>query len=201
MRGRHWACTTIASALLVAGCAGHRHGVPVAARPAPAPVVATTATDPAGDGDGLAPGTDSKALATIWHLRVALNVAALACRGSEGDALVAGYNAMLRNRRALLAAAQAALVAQYRGSAARGSYDSAMTRLYNLYARPAGQPQFCKTAVRIQRAERDVPAAHYADFSADAVVALNQPFAHLPTTSSVAAIRRPAPRHAAKRRH
>lgn len=115
-------------------------------------------------------------LATVWNMRVALNVAALQCRDAESVSLVGGYNAMLRNRKDDLASAEAALMQQYGGTAQRKSYDSAMTRLYNFYAQPFAKQSFCATATRVQRDEARVSRADFTAFAQTALDDLNAPF-------------------------
>jgi hypothetical protein len=159
-------------ATTLAGCAGQQ---PRVAAIEPPPPVAAVVDRPLPDESATRPAAN---LATVWNLRVALNVAALACRGVGSDALVGGYNAMLRNRRALLADAEGAMIAQYGGVARRNAYDSAMTRLYNFYANPRGQPGFCQVAARIQREEADVAESDLVYFAAVALVAINDPFVH-----------------------
>lgn len=110
-------------------------------------------------------------------MRVALNVAALACRGSGSGSLVSGYNAMLQKRQGLLADAQAAALIEYGGRGGQAEYDSAMTKLYNYYAQPLAQGQFCEAARRVQQAEGDVDETSFRNFTSAALVDLNAPFA------------------------
>ncbi len=94
-------------------------------------------------GQGLSPA------AAAWHLRSGLNVAALACRGPDEGAIVAGYNRLLASRRAELADVYRAVSREY-GSAA--AFDAAMTRLYNLFAQPASQAALCANALAVLEA-------------------------------------------------
>ena len=91
--------------------------------------------------------------AAAWHLRSGLNVAALACRGPEEGAIVAGYNRLLSDRRAELAEVYRAVSREY-GSAS--AFDAAMTRLYNTFAQPAAQAALCANALTVL----DAAAAH-----------------------------------------
>lgn len=115
--------------------------------------------------------------AAMWHLRGALNVAALACR-EGGDPLVAGYNALLTGRRAVLVQVERRYAAQWKaGSAAgRDGYDDAMTRLYNFYAQPVGHAGFCAAAAETLAllpavADADLPA-----FAVQRLASLDRPF-------------------------
>ena len=133
-------------AVLAAGCA-HRE---VATAPPPPPTAPVAlAPMPAGaragmtiparlpDGGYATPNHRLTAAATIWHVRTALNVAALACRDAAEPVRVARYNALLASERTAFAAAEKTLAAEYKaggGAAWRDGYDDAMTRLYNYWA-------------------------------------------------------------------
>lgn len=102
---------------------------------------------PAADGAGgyLTPNRGLSGEETTWHLRVALNVAALGCRG----ALVDGYNALLAAHKAALAATADAVTMRYKARFGQGwqaQHDDAMTRLYNFWALPPAQGAFCAAA-------------------------------------------------------
>lgn len=80
-------------------------------------------------------------------MRVALDIAALGRRGAAET--VAGYNALLADREAALAAAGSATEVAYRerhGEACRAAHDDAMTRPYDFFAQPAAQGAFCREA-------------------------------------------------------
>ena len=47
---------------------------------------------------------------SLWHLRSALNVAALSCRTGKGSGVASSYNRMLSRHKAALAAANAAVL-------------------------------------------------------------------------------------------
>jgi hypothetical protein len=115
------------------------------------PVLPTGATPgfvtPIGDGAGgyLTPNRGLSGEETTWHLRVALNVAALGCHGT----LVDGYNALLNAHKAALAATADAVAMRYKarfGQAWQAHHDDAMTRLYNFWALPPAQGAFCEAA-------------------------------------------------------
>jgi hypothetical protein len=133
--------------------------VEVAATPPPAPApLGPMPQPPAGgyagmttparqaDGSYATPNRDLDAAAAVWHLRVALNVAALGCRGAEGAAITAGYNTMLTRDKAALARANAATIKAAGGQAA---YDEAMTQLYNYFAQPSAKAAFCAAAASV----------------------------------------------------
>ncbi len=144
--------------LVLVGCAGR--GPPIDPVTTPPPMTATTAALPAGatpgmriparlpDGSYLTPNRELSPAATLWHLRTALNVAALGCRGAGQETLVDHYNGMLTARKVLLAKTEAQLAAEYRagGGDWRAQYDNAMTRLYNYWSFSPARDGFCRAA-------------------------------------------------------
>lgn len=84
--------------------------------------------------------------ATVWRLRSALNVAALACRGADEQAIVAGYNRLLADHRSELATVYERVSHGFGNAAA---FDAAMTNTYNGFAQPAAQVALCANAVGV----------------------------------------------------
>lgn len=180
------AAALIGFAALLAGCATRPQPVAVLA---PAPVYAPAILPPGGasanlaipvrrpDGSYPTPNQGLSAAANIWHLRVALNVAALGCRGAAEPLLVSTYNQWIRSRSTTLAAAERALIGEYAGATGdRAAYDGAMTRLYNYFAQPPAQPAFCAAAARVSREIAAVRPEALADYAAGAVPLLDAPF-------------------------
>lgn len=177
-------------AATLAGCA-QRAPVPFAVMPPPAVMPRTAVPLPAGASPGmtiplpLADGrypTPSYGLsgpATLWHLRGALNVAALACRGPVGDTITLRYNALLAERRTLLARAQTAVADEYRKSAAtkwQDAWDNNMTRLYNFYALAPARDGFCSAASRVLDAIAATPPERLADYAPAGLAEIDRPF-------------------------
>lgn len=119
--------------------------------------------------------------AAVWHLRAALNVAALACRGPEQTRLVAGYNAMLTARKATLASAQTAYAAQYQraGGDWRDRYDDAMTRVYNFYSQAPARDGFCAAAQTVLADAASTRPESIETFAESRLRVLEQPFIDL----------------------
>lgn len=153
---------------------------------APRPVIGRTW--PAGltipprapDGSYATPNKGLSRAATVWHMRVALNVAALGCRGYGSDRLVSGYNTMLSRHRRELAYAQSSLAREYgvgRGRS-RKAYDDSMTRLYNFWATPSAQEGFCRAAIETIEAleSNDVSGGDLGTFCGTRLGRLEQPF-------------------------
>lgn len=125
--------------------------------------------------DALSPG------AATWHLRAALNVAVLACRGPDEAWLAAQYNAMLATQRVALAGAETALSAEYRGTATseaawRPAYDAAMTRLYNFYAQDFARAGFCHAAAQVLAEAPTIAPVDLPAFAQQRLAELDRPF-------------------------
>lgn len=131
------------------------------------------------DGRYVTPNRDLTPPATIWHFRVALNVAALACRGEEGDRIVAGYNAMLTRAQAPLAAAETHYAAEFKATGAkdwRAIYDNGMTRLYNFFSQSPARDAFCDAAAATLADAAGVADAGLGAFATARLAVLEQPF-------------------------
>ena len=185
---RQFAMVAVTAALL-AGCASKP--VEVAA-PAPTPVapVPVAAPLPKGafpgmkipavlaDGTYPTPNRNLTESAKIWHLRAALNVAALACRGADEAVIVAGYNAMLAAQKPVLAKAEATYSAEYRagGGDWQDRYDDSMTRLYNFFSQSPARDAFCQAAGHVLADGATVQGDTLASFAATRLPILEQPF-------------------------
>jgi hypothetical protein len=177
--------------VLLAGCA-HRVATPVAVALPPAPLPAPVAVAmpigaspnmpipaPLADGSYPTPSQGLSAQGAVWHLRVALNVAALACRGAAGDTIATRYNALLNGRRAAFAGAQDATFKELRASGAKDpqdAWDDAMTRLYNHYALAPARDGFCAAADRVLNALPSVGADGLAEYAPTGLAELDRPF-------------------------
>lgn len=171
--------TAVLAGLFVAGPLAAQEGGAAAqsaeeAAPAPIEGVAASFRAPPRDVSGayMTPNRDLSADETTWHVRVALNVAALACRGDGEAATVAAYNAMLAKDAAPLAAASAGMALRYQakyGAQWQSRNDDNMTRLYNFFAQTVAQREFCAAA---QAALVEANAVDPVDFSRFAAVAL-----------------------------
>ncbi len=182
------AVTTIGLAML-AGCATRKPVVTVAAPP-PAPVAPAPLAMPRGayaglripalmpDGRYATPNRDLSADAAVWHLRAALNVAALACRGPDEATIVAGYNSLLTRQKPALAMAQTRLSAEFKagGGDWQDRYDDQMTRLYNFFSQVPAHAAFCNAAVATLADSATVAPADLPAFAAGRLAVLEKPF-------------------------
>lgn len=115
---------------------------------------------------------------TLWHVRSALNVAALSCRERIHGQLTSNYNQMLKLHRVPLAAAYADEEAHYRtlyGKNWQSKQDSHLTQLYNFFASPVGARQFCATAMTVSMRINDMDAGQLRQYSGSALAALEYP--------------------------
>ena len=134
--------------------------------------------------------TNISPLESLWHLRAALNVAALGCRDADEGTTVAAYNGLIRNQTAAFAAASEAVTAKYKaqyGAGWQDALDRDMTRLYNFFAQPSAQADFCNTAKTVLTQLATVDRAQLADFAVTELPALEAPFWSAPETPMAAA--------------
>ena len=172
-------CILLAIALL-AGCARKPEPKPVVTAPAPRPVpppggATTSLTLPSPDDKGgyRTINSDVGAGEAIWHVRSALNVAALSCEGGNGRAIIADYNALLTKQKAVFAAAYKAEATRQGSSAA---LDRHMTQVYNYFAQPPVQARFCAAAGEVSGKARGLSGADFQAYSSDALQRLEAPF-------------------------
>lgn len=121
---------------------------------------------------GIGPGE------TIWHMRSALNVAALSCRDKSQNQIATNYNQMLRRHRAILANAYTEEQAQFRtkyGSDWQRRQDRHATSVYNFFANPIAARQFCEAAMTISARVNDLDAAQFKEYSRTALAQLERP--------------------------
>ncbi|MEO5492407.1 MAG: hypothetical protein ABIR08_00095 [Sphingomonas sp.] len=122
---------------------------------------------------------DISPLETLWHVRVALNVAALGCRDADEATTVAAYNSLIRRNTAVLTAANDAVSARYKaqyGARWQDVRERDMTRLYNFFAQPAAQADFCNTAKAVLAQIGMVDSAGLMAFAKTELPALEAPF-------------------------
>jgi len=147
---------------------------------APAGAAPNQAIPPLGpDGRYVTPNQGIGAEETSWHVRAALNVAALGCRDASERATVAAYNRLIARNSMVLAAAASGVKARYRARFGAGwepMHDRDMTRLYNFFAQPPAQQRFCAVARDVLAEAQAVRPADFAAFAATALPRLEAPF-------------------------
>jgi hypothetical protein len=151
------------------------------APPAPPAGAAPNQTIPAHDAQDryATPNRDLSRDETSWHVRAALNVAALGCRDAAETETVAAYNRLLRAQSESLAAADAGVKGVYRarhGAAWESTHDRQMTRVYNFFAQPTAHDGFCTAAREVLARAETVAPVRFGDFAAEALPRLEAPF-------------------------
>jgi hypothetical protein len=130
------------------------------------------------DGKYFTPNLDNTDQAAVWHLRNALNVAALGC-DQAGGGVLEHYNAWLRTRAAAIDRYYKAYIREWQAPGWwdwQRVYDDNQTRIYNFYAQPAIRAAFCAVAREevvkvIQVEDDDLPA-----FARESLLRLDRPF-------------------------
>jgi hypothetical protein len=94
--------------------------------------------------------------ALVWHLRSALNIAALQCGFEPALRTAENYNAILNDQSEELGKSYASLAAYFKRTtktpkAAQASLDSFGTKLISAYSTVRGQLGFCQTAGKVGR--------------------------------------------------
>lgn len=174
---------------LLGGCAGGGRK-PVASKPVPGkahveampqpPMGATvgmTIPDIGANGRRVTPNSNLSEAGAIWHLRMALNVAALSCLSQ--DAARVQYNAFLKDHKTALAKANKVVDAEYRaqyGAKGVDMRDRLNTRVYNFFALPPVQHGFCDQALSVGRTVNTKKSAELAGYAPQGLASLEAPF-------------------------
>ena len=183
---RSWQLGCLTTLALVAGCS-----TPKAPPTPPPPVVRTvkplppmgaveemSIPDVDESGTYLTPNRGVTANTALWHVRMALNVAALSCYGSNEIAKVQ-YNRILHVHQAALREANAAVDRNYTaayGSGGLQSRELLNTVVYNFFSLPPVQPTFCKAAIEVGAKVLAMPSSELLAYAPEALTALEAPF-------------------------
>ena len=184
--------TLVALTMVLAGC-GTKTPPPqlVATLPPPPPPpvpmpvppnqAATNLAIPATDqfGTRLTPNVNLSREQAVWNFRIALNVAALGCRGTGEDQLIANYNGFLKANKKPIADSEKWVIknlATMYGTNGIAERDKLSTKLYNYFATPPVMKQFCSTAMTLAgQAVLTTPATVH-DFVTLNMAAMDKPF-------------------------
>jgi hypothetical protein len=190
MIARHFRAGAAALALTVAlvGCATQRVALPIAVAPTPIPprpvapaILAANYTTPprAADGRYITINRGLSAAETVWHLRAALNVAALGCRGPEESGTIAAYNSLLARQKTGLAQAYKLVQAEHKarfGTAWQNEHDQRMTRVYNFFSQIQAHDAFCAASSDVLARAPGVAPEALQSFADAALGELEAPF-------------------------
>lgn len=131
------------------------------------------------NGRRMTPNVDLSPEQALWQFRIGLNVAALNCRGPDDQILIDNYTRFLNaNRRAIAASERwvIAHLARETGTNGIAARDSLSTRLYNYFATPPVQAQFCPVAFNLAGLAAAEPTATILPFASVRMAELDQPF-------------------------
>ncbi|MCJ2180284.1 hypothetical protein MTR64_17055 [Novosphingobium sp. 2580] len=116
----------------------------------------------------------------VWNLRSAYNVAALNCVEAEYAPILAGYKRFLGVYAKSLAAANreidASFRTQHKGRAAIVARESYQTQVYNFFALPPVDAEFCKAAMELTTELETVDAGQFNTYSFVGLAKMEAPF-------------------------
>lgn len=130
-------------------------------------------------GDFLTPNHRLDGHDAFWNLKIALNVAAIGCRGPGSLELIADYNRIIGRHTPMIRSAEAAVIARLgretrtNGISAR---DRVSTKLFNYFAQPPAQKQFCRIAGSIARQASGMEAAMLLSAAPAMLAEIDRPF-------------------------
>jgi hypothetical protein len=163
---------------------------PVAAPPAaivvpPRPVApgyaAETQKVPARDGAGryMTINSGMTGERAFWQLKTGLNVAAIGCRGGDERALVAAYNQIIKSHTRSIQAAEKKVIADLaKANRTTGikERDRLSTQLFNYFAQPPAQSEFCRRAASLAQTVAKTPSAQLFGNAGAQLATLDEPF-------------------------
>lgn len=141
----------------------------------PAGAAATLVIPPLGfDGVRATPNRNLSKENIIWHLRSALNVAALSCQGPVWGQIATNYNLMLKNHKSRFTQTDKAVDAEFKkeypGQNALRVRDTKLTELYNYFALPPVKQQYCDTALAKTTEIVAIPSTALPEYSTGALI-------------------------------
>lgn len=118
-------------------------------------------------------------LETLWHVRGALNVAALSCTDPQYSRIIDDYNLFLSNNEKYLRNANNAIISKYRrehGKDYRQAHDRHQTNMYNFWSFSPLRRPFCDQAVQVSQRAIVTTKEDLETFGAQALLELEKPF-------------------------
>jgi hypothetical protein len=115
----------------------------------------------------------------FWQLKIALNVAAIGCRGTEEATLVSAYNNIIKAHAKVIKSTEKTVITDL-GKANKTSgvkeRDRLSTQLFNYFAQPHAQRAFCSKANEVAQLVSSTPTAQVVGQAPGHLSALDQPF-------------------------
>jgi hypothetical protein len=124
------------------------------------------------EGGWMTPNRDLSGHTAFWNLKIALNVAAIGCRHAGSLQLISDYNNIIARHGGLIRTAEAAVIART-GVAAR---DKMSTKLFNYFAQPPAQKEFCPVAGSIAKQVSGMDSATAVAEAPALLAELDRPF-------------------------
>ncbi len=115
----------------------------------------------------------------VWNLRSAYNVAALNCDGVIYEPMAERYGAFLGTHTRDLAAAGRTVDSEFRqkyGPSFRDPQDAYMTQVYNYFALPAMEDEFCPIALAVSEELASMPKGGLSEAAPGLLLRLEEPF-------------------------
>ena len=178
----------------IAGCTKPPPPPPPPPPPAPPPVVIVIPPRPLPPGnaavtqilpgralDGRFQTANSNILGdrAFWQMKIALNVAAIGCRGAEEATLVSAYNTIIKTHSKTIKATEATVIRDL-GKANKTNgikeRDRLSTQLFNYFAQPPAQREFCARANEVAQLVATTPSAQVVDLADENLAVLDRPF-------------------------
>lgn len=131
------------------------------------------------NGEFVTPNRDLYGERAFWNVRIALNVAAIGCRGARAAALVADYNRLLAKHALLIRTSETQVIAglaRSEGGNGIAARDKLSTRLFNYFAQPPAQSEFCEQAAAVASELAEGSSDHAQLRATTLLTKLDQPF-------------------------
>jgi hypothetical protein len=148
---------------------------PPPARPLPPAGAAATMSIPAVGFDGvrMTPNRGLSRDESIWHLRSAINVAALNCQGPVWNTIADNYNKLIVVHKSRLKAASKTVDGEYKvrfpGQNGLRVRDTKMTDLYNYFSLPTIKQEYCDAALAKSTEVLAIPSSALPEYSIGAL--------------------------------
>jgi hypothetical protein len=115
----------------------------------------------------------------FWQLKTGLNVAAIGCRGAEEATLVAAYNQIIKSHTRTIQGTEKKVIADLAAANRTTGVkerDRLSTQLFNYFAQPPAQSEFCRRAVTLAQVVATTPSAQLLTNAQQQLATLDEPF-------------------------
>lgn len=115
----------------------------------------------------------------FWQLKIALNVAAIGCRGVEEATLVSAYNGMIKTHARVIRSTEKTVISDLaKANKTNGikERDRLSTQLFNYFAQPPAQRAFCARANEVAQLVSSAPTAQIVEQAPLHLARLDEPF-------------------------